>query len=150
MGATVFNIPVQINDMIRYTEYITNVTKSELYRKAISYFIENNMDVTDQILYMPLSSKPYKEQVYIDSCKNELTRYRENLQDKCAENIFPFTKGPGIMQKKNRYRNSTVILQAIINYLVFLYDEQESNNEIISKGLKYIKDEKLEWKKSRS
>ena len=47
MGATVFNMLDQICEMVRYTEYITRMSKSELYRKAISYFIENKLEVTD-------------------------------------------------------------------------------------------------------
>lgn len=57
MGATVFNMPDQICEMVRYTEYITRISKSELYRKAISYFIENKLEVTDEVLYMPLAQK---------------------------------------------------------------------------------------------
>ena len=141
-----FNIPPQIGDMVRYTEYLTKVNKSELYRKAISWFIKNQMEVTDEILYMPLSLKPAKEQVYIESCKDALNRYRVMLQEKCEENQF-LISGPGIMQKRNRYRNSTIILQAIINYLFYLYDgeEQAEENETIRNGLKYMKENRLIW-----
>ena len=144
MGATVFNIPIEISEMVRYTEYIAKISKSEFYRKAISYMINNEIGVTDEVLYMPLTEKTVKEQVYIDNCKEALNTYRQRLQKKCADNIFPVT-GKGIMQKKNRYRNSTIILQAIINYLVFLYEDNSLNSNII-KGIKYIKEHKLYWK----
>lgn len=149
MGVTVFNIPVQISEMVRYTEYLTKISKSELYRKAISYFIENGMRVTDQVLYMPLTDKPYKEQVYIDSCKAALNEYRMKLQQECGEGVFPIS-GKGIMQKKNRYRNSTIMLQAIIQYLYFLYAEQDTEEEPIIKGLNYMKEYELVWNENKS
>lgn len=147
MGVTVFNIPKEISDIVRYTEYITNISKSELYRKAISYFIDNKMGVTDEVLYMKLTDKPIKEQVYVDSCKEALNIYRMELQDKCDENLFPVS-GKGIMQKKNRYRNSTLILQAIINYIYYLYESNKENPNI-EKVMNYIEERRLLWKESR-
>lgn len=150
MGVTVFNIPLQISEMIRYTEYLTKVKKSELYRKAISYYIENNMGITDHVLYMPLTAKPFKEQVYIHSCKDALNAYRVKLQSECAEGLFPKT-GKGIMQKKNRYRNSTIMLQAIINYLYYLYGGSDTEKpDIIQKGLDYMRENDLVWKENKS
>lgn len=149
MGATVFNIPDQIKEMVRYTEYISRINKSEIYRKAISYFIENGFNVSDEVLYMPLAEKPCKEQVYIDSCRPALDDYRKKLQNECGSNLFPVS-GKGIMQKKNRYRNSTLILQAIINYLVYLYADKGIQEQTIKNGLRYINDRRLVWRENRS
>ena len=88
MGATVFNMPDQICEMVRYTEYITRISKSELYRKAISYFIENKLEVTDEVLYMPLAQKNCKEQVYIEMCLPLLEEYIKKLRNQCAEGVF--------------------------------------------------------------
>ena len=85
MGATVFNMPDQICEMVRYTEYITRISKSELYRKAISYFIENKLEVTDEVLYMPLAQKNCKEQVYIEMCLPLLEEYiKESMCRRCV------------------------------------------------------------------
>lgn len=148
MGATVFNIPDQIQEMVRYTEYISRISKSEIYRKAISFFIERESNVSDEVLYMPLADKPCKEQVYIDSCRPALEEYRKKLQSECGNNLFPVS-GKGIMQKKNRYRNSTIILQAIIDYLVYLYADKDIQEKSIENGLRYIDDRRLAWRENR-
>ena len=150
MGATVLNIPEQIYEMVRYTEYITRISKSEIYRKAISYFIDNDMDVTEEVLYMPLAKKNCKEQVYIESCLPLLEEYIEKLRDKCEEGIFCIAQGKGVMQKKNRYRKSTVVLQAMINYLVYLYSDEDLHAPEVERGLTYINEEKLIGNGNRS
>lgn len=130
--------------MVRYTEYIAKISKSALYRKAISFLIESNSGVTEAVLYMPLKVKEVKEQVHIDSCKEALEDYCVFLQTQCSENVF-LMKGKGITQKKNRYSNSTLILQAIINYMGYLYEETNAD-PIIQTGLRYIQEHHLLWK----
>ena len=57
-------------------------------------------------------------------------------------------QGKGIMQKKNRYRKSTVILQAMINYLYYLYSDEEVQIKEIEQGLIYMNERRLVWKRN--
>ena len=135
MGATVFNMPDQICEMVRYTEYITRISKSELYRKAISYFIENRLEVTDEVLYMPLAQKNCKEQVYIEMCLPLLEEYIKKLRNQCAEGVCCVAQGKGIMQKKNRY-------------LYYLYSDEEVKIKEIEQGLIFMNERRLVWKRN--
>ena len=97
---------------------------------------------------MPLAQKNCKEQVYIEMCLPLLEEYIKKLRNQCAEGVFCVAQGKGIMQKKNRYRKSTVILQAMINYLYYLYSDEEVQIKEIEQGLIYMNERRLVWKRN--
>lgn len=150
-ASTSFYIPKELKDMVDAMLKEFSMKRNHFYKEALSYLIENDFSISDELLFMKSSERTAKEQIYLlEEQKEQIQKYievRKGDMQKSGE-IKPV---PGQRKKENRYNNTVVIIQAAAEYGFYLWKEvlfEDDTNKSIIDGIQYAIEKRIVDKKN--
>lgn len=129
-----------------------SIKRNHFYKEALSYLIERDFPISDELLFMKSSERTAKEQLYLsEEEKEQIQQYIEVRKGDMQES-GEMKPVPGQRKKENRYNNTVVIIQAAAEYSFYLWEEvlfEDDTNQAIVDGIQYIKEKRIvdknEW-----